>query len=424
MDSTVSEVSPTMTAERTFDSLLQQIQSSNLNYHLQLSPFSAYISLKKSPIKDKTGVPLPTTSNIPGAYSASVVAALTARNLLLESQLQSLRSDYAAAIDDCDASQERLKIIEIDLKEMAGLKERNEILESKLGALKSEHTKAMTNYAADGVRLKLLEEEVQTKAKTLEDAATNFQVSIDALNVEKGKLQTKIKNQSEHIKTMEVTKNETETNFKKKMSDTWAKLHKEKSNLISDHKKRIKSLKKVINDQTKTVAKLTERLEDIKNNEEHEFSEVAVQASETADNKKPKLIEVAVQTLTVAGWAAFGGMGDSAVWNRVWNNGDAENNSPNVEAVKQITTTATKVTAGGGVTKAEAVDDNTDKVVEGKVGKRLWKGEWRKVVEIRNELGTYYRCTKCEHFRKKKDDMGQACFVVLEHEDKCKGEWW
>ena len=141
-----------------------------------------------------------------------------------------------------------------------------------------------------------------------------------------------------------------------------------------------------------------------------------MQASETADNKKPKLIEVAVQTLPVAGWAAFGGMGDSAVWN----NGDAENNSLNVEAVKQITTTATKVTAGGGVTKAEAVDDNTDQVVEGKVGKRFWKGGWRKVVEIRNELGMYFRCTKCEHFRKKKDDMGQACFVVLEHEDKCK----
>ena len=134
--------------------------------------------------------------------------------------LQSLRSDYAAAIDDCDASLERLKIIESDLKEMAGLKERNEILESKLGALRSEHAKAMTNCAVDGVRLKLLEEEVQTKAKTLEDAATNFQVSIDALNVEKGKLQTKIKNQSEHIKTMEVIKNETEPNFKKKMSDT------------------------------------------------------------------------------------------------------------------------------------------------------------------------------------------------------------
>ena len=101
----------------------------------------------------------------------------------------------------------------------------------------------------------------------------------------------------------------------------------------------------VINDQTKTVAKLTERLKDIENNEEPEFSEVAVQASETADNKKPKLIEVAVQTIPVAGWAAFDVMGDSAVWN----NGDAEHNALNVEAVKQITTTATKVTAMVGV---------------------------------------------------------------------------
>ena len=51
----ISDLDSTMVAKRTFDDLLAQIQASNLNFHLQLSPFSASISLKKSFIKDKFG---------------------------------------------------------------------------------------------------------------------------------------------------------------------------------------------------------------------------------------------------------------------------------------------------------------------------------------------------------------------------------
>ena len=51
----ISDLDSTMAAKRTFDDLLAQIQASNLNFHLQLSPFSASISLKKSLIKYKFG---------------------------------------------------------------------------------------------------------------------------------------------------------------------------------------------------------------------------------------------------------------------------------------------------------------------------------------------------------------------------------
>ena len=44
-------------ASNTFDFILEQIKNSSLNFQLQLSPFSAYISLKKSLVKDKNGVP-------------------------------------------------------------------------------------------------------------------------------------------------------------------------------------------------------------------------------------------------------------------------------------------------------------------------------------------------------------------------------
>ena len=53
----------TMAASQTFESLIDQVKNSNLNFHLQQSPFSAVISIKKSYIKDKSGVPL--MSNAP-----------------------------------------------------------------------------------------------------------------------------------------------------------------------------------------------------------------------------------------------------------------------------------------------------------------------------------------------------------------------
>ena len=51
----ISDGDPTMAAKRAFENILDLIQSSNLNFQLQLSPFSASISLKKSLIRDKTG---------------------------------------------------------------------------------------------------------------------------------------------------------------------------------------------------------------------------------------------------------------------------------------------------------------------------------------------------------------------------------
>ena len=38
-----------------FDEILSSIKNSKLNFQLQLSPFTAYISLKKSFVRDKSG---------------------------------------------------------------------------------------------------------------------------------------------------------------------------------------------------------------------------------------------------------------------------------------------------------------------------------------------------------------------------------
>ena len=65
-----SDLNPTMLASATFDNIIKQILSSNLNFQIQISPFSANISLKKTPIKDKLGAPMnPLRPALPSSFS-------------------------------------------------------------------------------------------------------------------------------------------------------------------------------------------------------------------------------------------------------------------------------------------------------------------------------------------------------------------
>ena len=51
----ISDLDSTMLAQTKFDKILEQIKESNLNFYIQMSPFSASISIKKSFVKDKFG---------------------------------------------------------------------------------------------------------------------------------------------------------------------------------------------------------------------------------------------------------------------------------------------------------------------------------------------------------------------------------
>ena len=53
-----SDCNLTMLATKSFNQIIEQIQTSSLNFQIQISPFSAIISLKKSLIKDHSGNPL------------------------------------------------------------------------------------------------------------------------------------------------------------------------------------------------------------------------------------------------------------------------------------------------------------------------------------------------------------------------------
>ena len=93
-----------MITTRTFDNIIGQIQKSNLNFQLQISPFSAIISLKKSLVKDKSGsLLLPPDSQRSLQDSTGVeLATLVAKNNMLEHDMIILRNSNLNLKDDLE----------------------------------------------------------------------------------------------------------------------------------------------------------------------------------------------------------------------------------------------------------------------------------------------------------------------------------
>ena len=100
-----------MLASQVFYNIIDQIQSSNLNFLLQVSPFSAQISLRKSLVTDKEGNPVlppPLNQSVP----ATTVKDLEVKNLKLENDLFILRKKHAEVVNDWTNAKENIKTLE------------------------------------------------------------------------------------------------------------------------------------------------------------------------------------------------------------------------------------------------------------------------------------------------------------------------
>ena len=66
----------TMAADNVFDNILRFIQKSFLNYHMQISLFSASIQLKKSLVRDQFGTPILPQNDIESDHHVNELQAL------------------------------------------------------------------------------------------------------------------------------------------------------------------------------------------------------------------------------------------------------------------------------------------------------------------------------------------------------------
>ena len=109
----------------TYENIIDQIRSSGLNFQLQMSPFSAQISLKQSLVKERCCVNrLPLVTKVPEVNQNQpqseklecVITKLTARNLELEKMLETLKCDFATSIETVVKPSQTHKLTEMLLK--------------------------------------------------------------------------------------------------------------------------------------------------------------------------------------------------------------------------------------------------------------------------------------------------------------------
>ena len=119
-----SDLNPTMIASRTFHSIIQQIQSSNLNFQLQLSPFSANISLKKSPLKDKFGVTAPLMAiNNEVASLKSKTVKLENDTFMKRTQSKEDEEGTSEALQELNIKSEIVKNLQLEIRELKKVNE-------------------------------------------------------------------------------------------------------------------------------------------------------------------------------------------------------------------------------------------------------------------------------------------------------------
>ena len=127
----------TMIAAQTYYDILEKIQHSNLNYYLQVSPFSAAISLKKSPAKDKSGRPLLPS---PTLHASSNESELFHSQQKIELEMINVQKAYESITHQYEIACEKIKALEkqiIDSEEIYVVKAAKEDL--RIQSMKEVH---------------------------------------------------------------------------------------------------------------------------------------------------------------------------------------------------------------------------------------------------------------------------------------------
>ena len=100
---------PTMIASNLFNKLVNDVRNSGLNFRMELTPFGAKISLKKSLMKNQDGnIVIPG----PSPNAEAFVEDTCLKNTLLERQIVSLKLEMNETVEELLEAQNRIKILQ------------------------------------------------------------------------------------------------------------------------------------------------------------------------------------------------------------------------------------------------------------------------------------------------------------------------
>ena len=195
---TDSDKTITMMASQKFYSILQEIQLSHLNFQLQLSPFSAVISLKKSFVREKDG-----SVRVPPHFGDKVSEAdlsdYKGDNQKLVRELDTLRGKYAELVDDCASKTEELVVAK---NSIVGLENKIVKAESEAHRL-FEENKAQLNILKKQIKLQNSEIEGHMKeANSLKKHTKEKEKEISKLQGKSQNLESNIRRLKTEMSTL------------------------------------------------------------------------------------------------------------------------------------------------------------------------------------------------------------------------------
>ena len=219
-----------MIADQTFRNILDGIQRSNLNFQLQVSPFSAYISLRKSLVKDLSGTVLlpPPQATVPPPLPSPTLQTDVAKYLVrineLEKDLLAQKVNHEDVVNKCkDASakfEKENKALKLDNKSLS------EKLDSKtlqINQLKISVEDLNKEKNALSVALKSSKQDLKAQCKSSDKKITEYEKKLSELN--EFKQNTLNKERKERLQKKKDLKKEAKKcsdNNKKSVKDTFS----------------------------------------------------------------------------------------------------------------------------------------------------------------------------------------------------------
>ena len=222
-----------MAVDATFSSILNEIQLSNLNFTIQMTPYAAYVTLKKSSLKYQDGsyaVPSPPVLSLlqealrVNEIQKSEIIELKANCAALTTNIENIVIEKASIMDELDKSRKALKASEngnIALcdkgekfeKELNKAYSENKVLETKVKELKKKHMNEVNNLnneiksseksnklkEKENYNLKKVLESTRDTLKNLKDKNSHANVCKTKLETENKKLKKQLEKKEHHV---------------------------------------------------------------------------------------------------------------------------------------------------------------------------------------------------------------------------------
>ena len=234
-------------AQNTFENILDQVQCSNLNFKIDLSPFSAVISLKKTLVKDKFGIsrPLPTIET-PHRHLSAENQILRDKISHQEKVIKSLKSNYESSVLDCEETHQEKNQLESEIENLR-LK------------VKIEPTYSLDTSNEEAIRaLEIAVNEKENKIKCYKIELKNVQSKHEKVNLENKSFKIEKENLLREINVLSIASKtankETKEDAKKYETDK-KQLEKQLEVLINFKNKHEAEARELIKKQKKIVKK-------------------------------------------------------------------------------------------------------------------------------------------------------------------------